>query len=94
MKIEERKTLSLVASSTWERDSWVDLLTPYSWAEGEFGVLCTEAAFRKFCADSQNNPEIPTKLKEEAHRFGALALSGDYADVCLQNGIIGASARE
>jgi hypothetical protein len=89
LKTEKHQTLFLVAATTQERDSWRNKLASYSWAEGEFGMLCTDAAFLKFCTDTQANPSMPAKLKREAYRFGKLLLVGCYADVCLESRISG-----
>jgi len=91
MKTEKHETLFLVAETTQERDSWWNKLTSYSWAEGEFGMLCTDAAFLKFCTDAQADPCIPAKLKREACKLGKMLSVGCYADVCLESRTSGKS---
>lgn len=77
-----------MAASEAEHGCWLNLLTPYAWAEGEVGLLCTEAGFSKFCADSRANPDIALELKREAHAVGILLQTGHYVDVCLETGEI------
>jgi len=87
MKTEERPVLYLVAHTTKERDLWRDLLEPYAWADGEFGMLCTDAAFRECCLDAHSSVDIPAFLREQVRRCSALLDTGFFGDVCLENGL-------
>ncbi len=72
MKNVARRTLSLLPSNEKERNEWREALEPYAWADGEFGLLCTESAFLDFCATADSMSQLSRDLKRAAHQFAAV----------------------
>jgi uncharacterized membrane protein len=84
MKSNETSTFCLVPESHAEYEQWKALLAPYCWAEGEFGMLLTEAAFRQICRDGTDELSISREIRGQLTSLAARVEAGDYADVCLQ----------
>jgi hypothetical protein len=84
MKTEMRQTLSLFPENHAESKQWITLLAPYSWAEGEFGMLLTEAAFWQFWADCANAGNVPEDIRLKATEIAHVLTSGTYSDICLE----------
>ncbi len=40
------RTFCLISENESEYQQWSDILAPHCWAEGEFGMIVTEAAFQ------------------------------------------------
>ena len=84
MKGEQRATFSLVPESEAELDMWRVALTPYSWAEGEFALLITEAAFRQFCSTINQDVDAPEEIKRQSKIFEKRLCAGNFCDVSLE----------
>lgn len=84
MKGEKRTTFSLLPENEAEFTMWQTALTPYSWADGEFALLLTEAAFRQFCNNINQDINAPEEIKRQAKVFEDVLCSGDFCDVSLE----------
>lgn len=87
MNTEIRRTLSLLPTDASERDLWREVLGPYAWADGEFGMICTEAAFREFCAAAETKSELTSEIRQATKLYAILLTTGRYTDICLDAGI-------
>jgi hypothetical protein len=85
MKSDETRTFCLVPQSHAEYEQWKALLAPCCWADGEFGMLLTEAAFRQISRDSIDEPSISREIRGQLTSLAARVEAGNYADVCLQH---------
>ena len=82
------KTLDIVylnPTNESERETLHDLLAPYCWAAGEFGLMLTDAAFEK-CVES-----LPKRTARTIKAFLMSALNkvrkSSAGDVCLNFGL-------
>lgn len=87
MIIEQRKTLNLFPETEKERDLWLNLIANYSWAEGEFGKICTESAFLEFCTEAIKNTSIDPEIEWLVTQCISEIKKGIFTDVCLEMGI-------
>lgn len=86
MKTRKLLTLSLVPESFTEVMQWASLLAPYCWADGEFGMVLTEAAFHQFVRESTVGDGVPDTIRVEALSIADALSRGGYADICLEYG--------
>lgn len=84
MKTDQTRTFCLLPESIEEYQQWESLLEPYCWAQGEFGMVLTEAAFREIKNKSANDATISQTLRNLMITVAETVEAGDYADVCLQ----------
>jgi len=85
MKTAGTRTLCLIPESESEHEHWETVLGPYCWADGEFGMLLTEAAFRQLKSSNSGDTNIPQVVRRGMATVAAVLEAGDYADVCLQH---------
>jgi hypothetical protein len=85
MKSDETRTFCLVPESHAEYEQWKALLAPCCWAEGEFGMVLTEAAFRQISRESIDKLSILREFRDQLTSLAARVEAGNYADVCLQH---------
>lgn len=85
MRTEQTRTLCLLPESNAEYKQWESLLEPYCWAQGEFGMILTEAAFREIKKESVNDAKLSQAVRNLMFTVAETLEAGDYADVCLQH---------
>ena len=85
MKTKVLDIVYLNPTNETERDNLHDILAPYSWAAGEFGLMLTDAAFEE-CVES-----LPQRTAKAAKSFLRSALikvrKSSAGDVCLNFGL-------
>jgi hypothetical protein len=87
VRIEPGQNLFLLPSDAAERDEWRGFLSECAWADGEFGMVLTESAFRDFCREAEDNADLPVGVRQILRRCLMLLEEGQYTDVCLETGI-------
>ena len=85
MKTDQIRTLCLIPESNAEYKHWESLLEPYCWAQGEFGIILTEAAVREIINESVNDTELSQVVRKLMLTVAEILEVGDYADVCLRH---------
>ena len=87
MNAKTSNVLYLTASNEAEREVLFEILAPHSWAEGEFGLMLTDVAFRD-CVNSlpvtKGNTVTPFLKKTLAT---LRKIRG--GDVCLNSAVVG-----
>ncbi len=84
MKTGQTRTFCLLPESSTEYQQWESLLEPYCWAQGEFGMILTEAAFREIKDEIANDANISHTIRNLMVVIAATVEAGDYTDICLQ----------
>ncbi|MDD4017739.1 MAG: hypothetical protein PHV28_07310 [Kiritimatiellae bacterium] len=85
MRTAENNTFCLIPESDSEHKQWEAVLAPYCWADGEFGMFLTEAAFREMGDRRTRDASIPQVVRNRLAKLAKVVEVGDYADVCLQH---------
>ncbi|MBN1515072.1 hypothetical protein JXA32_00730 [Candidatus Sumerlaeota bacterium] len=85
MKTDQTHTFCLIPESYSEYQQWKTLLALSCWAEGEFGIILTESAFRQITKESTDDMSIPREIRSRLFTLAAVVEVGDYTDVCLQH---------
>jgi hypothetical protein len=81
MKTKSLPLVYLNADSTSERETLTQLLSPYSWADGEHGMMLTDVAFAK-CV--KENEMIVSRSLHKSLQFAlAETIRTGAGDVCL-----------
>lgn len=84
MRTNHIHTFCLVPENDREYQQWEALLTPCCWAQGEFGAILTESAFRRMERETIDDATVPRAIRCQLAALAAAVEAGDYADVCLQ----------
>lgn len=93
MRCTKSTTLFLWCSTETERDMWRSLLGPYSWADGEFGMLCTDSRFFELCDDLRARTDVSAELRRQVKRYASILKRRRGGDVCLNQGLASHSGR-
>jgi hypothetical protein len=88
MRCTKSTTLFLWCSTESEREMWRSLLGPYSWADGEFGMLCTSSQFFEFCDDLRSRSDISSVIRRQVKRYVSILKRRCGGDVCLNHGLV------
>jgi hypothetical protein len=88
MRSTKSSTLYLWASSEDERDMWRTLLAPYSWADGEFGMLCTNARFIECYDELRLRTDVPAAIVRQVKQYVAMLKRHRYGELCLNQGLV------
>lgn len=93
MRSTKSGTLYLWATSETEREMWRDILAPFSWADGEFGMLCTDSRFFDFCDELQSRSDVAPVVVRQVKRYASLLKRHHYGELCLNQGVVSHTSR-